>query len=102
MSGERGGKAVAGLMSGDSEGFDAGDVDRHRNSLLQKLNLQHKLLASFVPHNAAAKSGQWATDNAGEAAGLQSFFARQRLSGLDQSLDIAQLTVELLLIGDGQ
>ena len=49
-----------------SQGLDAGHVDRDRNSLLQELDLQHKLLAPLVPHDLAAKTGQRAANDAGQ------------------------------------
>jgi hypothetical protein len=85
-----------------SKSLDHRIVDLDRDTLLDKLDLQHELLTSFVLHDLAAKSSQRTADDSSGASGLQTFITSEWLSGLNQPMDFPQFVFDSVLVVDSQ
>jgi hypothetical protein len=85
-----------------SKCLDERAVDLERDALLEKLDLQHELLTSFVLHDLTAETGQRAADDSSQAARLQTLLTREGLSGLNQPMDVAQVAFDSVLVIDTQ
>jgi hypothetical protein len=85
-----------------SKRLNRGAVNFDRKAPLEEVDLQHQFEAVSVLQDLTAQTGQRAADDSSKRSGPQPLLACDRLARPKQSIDVQQLSFNLLLIVDAE